>query len=155
MSKSLEASLWEQAQRLPRGELYDALKLALTTETSKGRILREAPGEVPCPDCGGRGERDQDVYMSGKTGRPTPCRTCSPKPHKVKSSGTVPGTDEASVVARAEALGRMGLVCKAAAGDPRVPNEAWHRLHDALDHYDYPGALEAAAEVVEAEAEAT
>lgn len=107
-----------------------------------GRVLRRAPGgEVPCPCTNPTKQVGEYLTSDG-------CPTCVLAGRHVAAcergcggSSTVPGTDEASVVARLEACGLLRPVA-----DVLGIMEIYYRL----DRYDYPGALEAAAEGVEA-----
>ena len=113
------------------------------------RVLRPTPGEVPCPNSvpkvvegfeviciGGKLSIDGQVHA--------PDDTC-------KGSGTIPGTDEASVVARLEACGRLNLVRKQLLKVPSYvtgqalldAEDAYYTLVDALDDDDYYGTRDA------------
>jgi len=112
-----------------------------------GRVLRPAPGEVPCPEIA----IDPLNYQAFGTG----CPTCG-------GSGTVPGTDEASVVARWQFIGLLQPVLLALADvgseesplhvvkNKRAYLKSYLALGMAIGSGDVPSTLEAAAEAVEA-----
>ena len=165
-----------------RSALYESVKLAVTVPCDRvghegtltdgtppkgncdwcgspwsiaGRVVRPAPGEVLCPNSyakvvdgfeivciGGRLSVDGQGYL--------PDETCG-------GSGTVPGTDEASEVARLEACGRLRPIVlllnleKAELPTPEAyetVNLALHRFVWALADSDHHGALEAVAKVL-------